>query len=108
VETDLRAGIASSNILGFASHGEHLFFLASGQIDGIETGSSLWHLQNGEQPSLAYDPWSGANNDSESGSYGELILTEHHLIFISHDGIRGHEIHAWSHGERTGDWLIWL
>ena len=51
VETDLRAGMASSNILGFASHGEHLFFLASGQIDGIETGSSLWHLQkNGRQP----------------------------------------------------------
>jgi len=108
VETDLRAGMASSNILGFASHGEHLFFLASGQIDGIESGSSLWHLQNGEQPTLVYDPWPGLNNNSASGTYGDLILTEHHLIFVSHDGIRGHEIHAWSHGERTGDWLIWL
>jgi len=108
VETDLRAGVASSNILGFASYGDDLFFLAAGQIDGIETGSSLWHLQNDGQPSLAYDPWPGANNNSASGTYGELLLTEHHLIFISHDGIRGHEIHAWSHGERTGDWLIWL
>ena len=108
VETDLRAGVASSNILSFASYGEHLFFLASGQIDGIETGSSLWHSQNGGEPTLAYDPWSGANNNSASGTYGELLLTEHHLIFVSHDGIRGHEVHAWSHGERTGDWLIWL
>ena len=108
VETDLRAGMASSNILGFASYGEHLFFLASGQRDGIESGSSLWHIQNDGLPSLAYDPWPGVNNNSASGTYGELMLTEHHLIFISHDGVRGHEIHAWSHGERTGDWLIWL
>ena len=108
VETDLRAGMASSNILGFASYGEHLFFLASGQRDGIESGSSLWHIQNDGLPSLAYDPWPGVNNNSASGTYGELMLTEHHLIFISHDGVRGHEIHVWSHGERTGDWLIWL
>ena len=108
VETDLRAGMASSNILGFASHGEHLFFLASGQIDGIESGSSLWHIQQNETPTLAYDPWPGMNNNSASGTYGELLLTEHHLVFIAHDGIRGHEIHVWSHGERTDDWLIWL
>ena len=108
VETDLRAGMASSNILGFASHGEHLFFLASGQIDGIESGSSLWHMQQNETPTLAYDPWPGMNNNSASGTYGELLLTEHHLVFIAHDGIRGHEIHVWSHGERTDDWLIWL
>tara|TARA_B110000305_G_scaffold160797_1_gene177919 strand:- start:4793 stop:6121 length:1329 start_codon:yes stop_codon:yes gene_type:complete len=107
VETDLRAGMASSNILGFVSQGEHLFFLASGQIDGVESGSSLWHLHNNETPTLAYDPWPGVNNNSASGTYGELLLTEHHVMFISHDGIRGHEIHAWSHGERTGDWLIW-
>ena len=107
VETDLRAGMASSNILGFASYQEHLFVLASGQVDGVESGSSLWHLKDGEQPSLAYDPWPGVNNNSASGTYGELLLTEHHLIFVSHDGVRGHEIHAWSHGERTGDWLIW-
>ena len=107
VETDLRAGMASSNILGFETHGDNLFFLASGQIDGIETGSSLWHIGNDGQPDLAYDPWPGENNNSASGTYGELVLTEHHLIFISHDGIRGHEIHFWSHGEQTGDWLIW-
>ncbi len=87
---------------------EQLFFLASGQIDGIETGSSLWHLPTNGTPTLAYDPWPGMNNNSASGTYGELLLTEHHLFFISHDGIRGHEIHAWSHGERTGEWLIWL
>ena len=107
VETDLRAGMASSNILGFQTDGEHLFFLASGQIDGVETGSSLWYLGLEGQPNLAYDPWPGMNNNSASGTYGELILSEHHLIFISHDGERGHEIHVWSHGERTGDWLIW-
>ncbi len=107
VETDMRAGMASSNILAFTSYREHLFVLASGQIDGVESGSSLWHIQNGDQPSLAYDPWPGQNNNSASGTYGALLMTEHHLIFVSHDGVRGHEIHAWSHGERTGDWLIW-
>ena len=107
VETDLRAGMASSNILGFASFQEHLFVLASGQNDGVESGSSLWHLQEGALPNLAYDPWPGLNNNSASGTYGDLILTEHHLIFVSHDGLRGHEIHAWSHGEQTGEWLIW-
>ena len=107
VETDLRAGMASSNILAFSSYQEHLFVLASGQVNGIESGSSLWHLQDGKQPSLAYDPWPGINNNSASGTYGGLLLTEHHLIFVSHDGVVGHEIHAWSHGERTGEWLIW-
>ena len=107
VETDLRAGMASSNILSFETYGEHLFFLASGQIDGVESGSSLWHIQNEEPASLVYDPWPGANNNSASGTYGELMLTEHHLIFVSHDGTRGHELHAWSHGEHTGDWVIW-
>ena len=29
---------------GLRHYGEHLFFLASGQSDGIESGSSLWHL----------------------------------------------------------------
>ena len=107
VETDLRAGMASSNILAFTSYQEHLFVLASGQVDGVESGSSLWLLQDGKLPSLAYDPWPGVNNNSASGTYGGLLLTEHHLIFVSHDGVRGHEIHAWSHGERTGEWLIW-
>lgn len=106
VETDLRPGLASSNILSFASHGDTLFFLASGKIDGVETGSTLWQSTSGEI-SLAYDPWPGLNNNSASGTYGGLLLTEHHLLFAAHDGVRGHEIHAWSHGQVTDHWLIW-
>ena len=106
VETDLRPGIASSNILTFASYQEHLFFIGSGQINGTETGSCLWYIENGDAE-LAYDPWVGSGNNSASGTYGQLVLTEHHLLFASHDGSRGHEVHAWSHGQTTGDWLIW-
>ena len=106
VETDLRPGLASSNILSFASDGDTLFFLASGKIDGVETGSTLWQSSDGEI-SLAYDPWTGQNNNSASGTYGGLRMTEHHLIFAAHDGVRGHEIHVWSHGQVTDDWLIW-
>lgn len=106
VETDLRPGIASSEIVAFASHGDTLFFIASGTIDGFETGSSLWYASSGDV-GLAYDPWPGVNNNSGSGTYGELVCSEHHILFASHDGSRGHEIHAWSHGALTEEWLIW-
>jgi len=76
------------------------------KIDGVETGSTLWQSSDGEI-SLAYDPWTGQNNNSASGTYGGLRMTEHHLIFAAHDGVRGHEIHVWSHGQVTDDWLIW-
>ena len=106
IEADLHQGLTGSNVLAFASHDDALFFLASGETEGVETGSILWQALNGEI-SPAYDPWPGLNNHSASGTYGGLVLTEHHLMFASHDGVRGHEIHAWSHGQVTEDWLIW-
>lgn len=106
IEADLRQGMTGSDVLTFASYDETLFFLASGEIDSVETGSILWQASDGEI-SPAYDPWPGLNNHSASGTYGGLVLTEHHLLFASHDGVRGHEIHAWSHGRVTEDWLIW-
>jgi hypothetical protein len=33
-----------------------LFFLASGERDGVETGSILWQV-SGDEISPAYDPW---------------------------------------------------
>ena len=106
IEADLHQGLTGSNIVTFACHDDVLFFLASGERDGVETGSILWQV-SGDEISPAYDPWPGLNNHSASGTYGGLVLTEHHLIFASHDGVRGHEIHAWSHGQVTDDWLIW-
>lgn len=106
VVTDLRPGMASSNILAFAVLEQHLFFIGSGKIDGTETGSCLWHFDDVEL-SLVYDPWIGSGNNSATGTYGGLTITEHHLLFASHDGSRGHEVHAWSHGQTTGEWLIW-
>ncbi len=106
VVTDLRAGIASSNILHFAAHSETLFVMASGQIDGQETGSCLWYF-SGTGAQLAYDPWEGSGNNSASGTYGSLVMSEHHALFMSHDGQRGHEVHAWSHGTISGEWLVW-
>ena len=106
-ETDLRAGSASALIRGFVATDEVLFVIASGQVNGSETGSCLWALSSTEAPSLLYDPWPGFNNNSNAGTYGSLLISEHHVFFIANDGATGHEWHAFSHGMLTNEWLIW-
>ena len=71
-ETDLRAGSASALVRGFASTGQHLFVVASGQIEGDETGSCLWELTAGSGAELQYDPWPGFNNNSYAATYGSI------------------------------------
>ena len=106
-ETDLRAGSASALVRGFATSGEVLFMIASGQIDGVETGSCLWVLNEASAPQMVHDPWSGLNNNSNAGTYGGLVVSEHQVFFIANDGTTGHEWQAFSHGSLNGEWLIW-
>jgi len=106
-ETDMRAGSASALVRGFASTGDHLFVVASGQENGIETGSCLWKLTTNTPPELMYDPWAGLNNNSYSATYGDIHATEHHVLFAANDGNTGHEWHAYSHAKLSGTWLIW-
>ena len=106
-ETDMRAGAASALVRGFASTGDHLFVVASGQENGIETGSCLWKLSTNVPPELMYDPWAGLNNNSYSATYGSIHATEHHVLFAANDGDTGHEWHAYSHAQLSGTWLIW-
>jgi ELWxxDGT repeat protein len=105
-ETDLRAGSASALIRGFAVTEGDLFVLASGQINGNETGSCLWTLGSNQAPVLLYDPWTG-NNNSYAGNYGGLHASEHHVFFAANDGTTGHEWHAFSHGQLSDTWLVW-
>jgi hypothetical protein len=106
-ETDMRAGSARALVRGFASTGDHLFVVASGQENGIETGSCLWKLTTNSPPELMYDPWAGLNNNSYSATYGDIHATEHHVLFAANDGNTGHEWHAYSHAQLSGTWLIW-
>ena len=106
-ETDLRAGSASALVRSFASNGDALFMIASGQVNGTETGSVLWLLDEHDAPQMLYDAWPGLNNNSNTGTYGGLVVSEHHVYFAANDGSTGHEWHAFSHGSLTGEWLIW-
>ena len=106
-ETDLRAGAASALVRGFVAIESALFMVASGQINGIETGSCLWTLDSINGPSLVYDPWPGQNNNSNSGTYGKVHASNHHVFFIANDGENGHEWHAYSHDKLGNEWLIW-
>ena len=106
-ETDMRAGSASALVRGFAVTEGALFVVASGQINGTETGACLWSLSSGASPTLVYDPWPGATNDSNAGMYGSVHASEHHVMFIANDGQSGHEWHAFSHASLTDEWLIW-
>jgi hypothetical protein len=81
--------------------------IASGQIDGVETGSCLWVLDEASAPQMVHDPWSGLNNNSNAGTYGGLVVSEHQVFFIANDGTTGHEWQAFSHGSLNGEWLIW-
>ena len=106
-ETDLRAGSASALVRGFASTGQHLFVVASGQVDGDETGSCLWKLTAGSGAELQYDPWPGFNNNSYAATYGSIHATEHHIFLTANNGVTGQEWHAYSHEQLSGTWLIW-
>jgi len=106
-ETDLRAGSASALVRGFASTGQHLFVVASGQVNGDETGSCLWKLTAGSGAELQYDPWPGFNNNSYAATYGSIHATEHHIFLTANNGVTGQEWHAYSHEQLSGTWLIW-
>lgn len=107
VETDLRAGSASALVRSFATTGDVLFMIASGQINGNETGSCLWVLHEHHDPEMVHDPWPGANNNSNAGTYGGLFVSEHHVFFVANDGSTGHEWQAFSHGTLSDSWFIW-
>ena len=105
---EFQPGMASSEIRDIESHGQHLMIIVNGEVDSIDTGHSLWSVDtNSLAAELAYDPWSGAGNNSNSGVYGQLVVTSELVIFVADDGQTGHELHTYSPLMLGDEWLIW-
>ena len=105
---EFQPGISSSDIREIVVVNHQLLIIADGEEDGIDSGHCLWVLNSQTlEASIAYDPWSGTGNNSQSGTYGELEVSNEILFFIANNGFNGHEIHSWSPLGLTGDWLIW-
>lgn len=105
---EFQPGISSSDIREIVVVNHQLLIIADGEEDGIDSGHCLWVLNSQTlEASIAYDPWSGIGNNSQSGTYGELEVSNEILFFIANNGFNGHEIHSWSPLGLTGDWLIW-
>ena len=86
----------------------HLLLILDGEIGGVDSGHCLWSFDTVNMVALiAYDPWQGIGNNSQSGTYGDLQISEDVALFIANDGNSGHELHFWSPQTLGDDWLIW-
>jgi len=105
---EFQPGISSSDIRDLEVINQQLLIIADGESEGIDSGHCLWILDSQTMvASIAYDPWSGIGNNSQSGTYGELEVSNEIIFFIANNGLHGHEIHSWSPLELSEDWLIW-
>ncbi|MFB1038747.1 MAG: hypothetical protein QMC50_05965, partial [Candidatus Poseidoniaceae archaeon] len=103
VITDLSSGVVDSNVRHISAIGDNIVFIASAD----DIGFALWSLDSSGTIQLQYDPYQGAGNDSDSGQYGNMIITETQVIFVARDGQNGNELYAWTHLQLTDEWLIW-
>ena len=103
VATDLSNGVVDSDVRHIAAIGNDIVFIAS--ADNV--GFALWSIDSSGQIELQYDPYQGIGNNSDSGQYGQMIITDTQVIFVAHDGINGNELFAWTHLQLTDEWLIW-
>ena len=103
VATDLNNGVVDSDVRHIAAIGNDIVFIAS--ADNV--GFALWSIDSSGQIELQYDPYQGIGNNSDSGQYGQMIITDTQVIFVAHDGINGNELFAWTHLQLTDEWLIW-
>ena len=105
---EFQPGISSSDIRHIKLENQHILVIVDGQYNGDNLGHCLWSISTDTlQAKPVYDPWQGAGNNSQSGTYGELLNTEDVVFFIANDGLSGHEIHTWSPQEIGDEWLVW-
>ena len=103
VATDLSSGVVDSDVRHISVIGNDIVFIASGD----DSGFALWSLDSSGEIQLQYDPYQGLGNNSDSGQYGHMIVSDTQVIFVAQDGINGNELFAWTHLQLTDDWLIW-
>ena len=105
---EFQPGIASSNIRSLESVDNHLLLILDGENGGVDSGHCLWSFDTVNMVAkIAYDPWQGIGNNSQSGTYGDLLISEDVALFIANDGTSGHELHFWSPQSLGDEWLIW-
>ena len=104
---DLMPGVSASQPRSFAYVDSTLYVLAEG-LDGSGTnsGHALWSI-DGNAATLELDVWSGVGNDSNAGTYGSLVATSNHLLFIADDGQHGHELHQYLRSSIRDQWMVW-
>ena len=104
---DLMPGVGTSQPRSFAFVDSTLYVLANGLDDsGTSSGHALWSIE-GQTASLALDVWTGVGNNSNAGTYGKLIATSNHLMFIADDGQHGHELHQFLRTSIRDQWMVW-
>ena len=104
---DLMPGVSASQPRSFAYVDSTLYVLAEG-LDGSGTnsGHALWSI-DGNTATLELDVWSGVGNDSNAGTYGLLVATSNHLLFVADDGQHGHELHQYLRSSIRDQWMVW-
>jgi len=103
VATDLSSGVVDSDVRHISVIGDYIIFIASGD----DVGFALWSLDSTGTIQLQYDPYQGLGNDSDSGQYGDMRVTDTQIIFAAYDGQNGNELYSWTHLQLTDEWLIW-
>lgn len=103
VATDLSSGVVDSDVRHISIIGDDIVFIASAD----DIGFALWSLDSSGTIQLQYDPYQGIGNNSDSGQYGNMIVTDTQVIFVALDGQNGNELYAWTHLQLTDEWLIW-
>ena len=103
VATDLSSGVVDSDVRHISIIGDDIIFIASAD----DIGFALWSLDSSGTVQLQYDPYQGLGNNSDSGQYGNMIVTDTQVIFVALDGQNGNELYAWTHLQLTDEWLIW-
>ena len=58
---------------------------------------------NKNYPSIGHR---GHGNNSQSGTYGSLVVSAEIIFMVANNGVTGHEIHSWSPSSIGNEWLI--
>jgi ELWxxDGT repeat protein len=107
LSVDLMPGVSTSQPRALAYIDSTLYVLAQG-LDGSGTnsGHALWSIE-GHSATLVLDVWKGVGNNSNAGTYGSLVATSNHLLFIADDGQHGHELHQYLRSSIRDQWMVW-
>ena len=104
---EFQPGISSSDIRAISHVNQTLLIIVDGEVNGVDSGHCLWSFDTANMEArIAYDPWIGSGNNSQSGTYGSLVVSAEIIFMVANNGVTGHEIHSWSPSSIGNEWLI--